>query len=74
MGVAYLQSRDRQGAFAVKHYRKEKIMLLVLAVILLVAWMMGFVAFHVASGLVHLLLLIALVAFVMHFVTGRRVV
>ena len=49
-------------------------MLLVLAVILLVAWMMGFVAFHVASGLVHLLLLIALVAFVMHFVTGRRVV
>jgi hypothetical protein len=49
-------------------------MLLVLAVILLVAWLMGFVAFHVASGLIHILLLIALVSFVMHFVTGRRAV
>ena len=49
-------------------------MLLVLAVILLVAWLMGFVAFHVATGLVHILLLIALVAFVMHFVTGRTTV
>jgi len=49
-------------------------MLLVLAVILLVAWLMGFVAFHVATGLVHILLLIAVVAFVMHFVTGRTTV
>lgn len=49
-------------------------MLLVLAVILLVAWLMGFVAFHVATGLVHILLIIALVVFVMHFVGGRRAV
>ena len=41
---------------------------------LTVAWLMGFVAFHVATGLVHILLLIALVAFVMHFVTGRTTV
>jgi Family of unknown function (DUF5670) len=49
-------------------------MFLVLFFILLVAWLMGFVAFHVAGGLIHLLLLIAVIALVMHLVTGRTAV
>lgn len=43
-----------------------------LAVILLVAWLLGFIIFHVAGGLIHLLLVVALVAFIWHFVAGRR--
>jgi len=35
-------------------------------------WTGGF-AFHVAGGLIHLLLIIALVMFLLHFLGGRRV-
>jgi hypothetical protein len=47
-------------------------MLAALAVILIVAWLMGFVVFHVAGGLIHLLLVVALVAFIWQLVAGRR--
>ena len=43
-----------------------------LAVILLVAWLFGFIVFHVTSGLIHLLLVVSLVAFIWHLVAGRR--
>ena len=45
-------------------------MLLVIAIILILLWTGGF-AFHVAGGLIHLLLVIALILFVLHFLTGR---
>ena len=47
-------------------------MLLALFVILLVMWLLGFFAFHVAGGLIHLLLIIAVISLVVHFVRGRR--
>lgn len=43
-----------------------------LAIILIVAWLMGFVVFHVSGGLIHLLLVVALVAFIWQLVAGRR--
>jgi hypothetical protein len=46
-------------------------MLLVIAILLLILWGGGF-AFHVAGGLIHLLLVIALIVFVLHFVRGGR--
>jgi hypothetical protein len=50
---------------------KEANMLAVIGAAVLVLWLLGFLAFHVTAGAIHLLLLIALVLFVMHFVTGR---
>ena len=44
----------------------------ILAVILVIAWIGGFTVFHVAGGLVHLLLLFAVVSVVLHFVLGTR--
>ena len=41
-------------------------------VVLLVLWLLG-VAMHVAGGLIHVLLVIALVVFVIQLLTGRRV-
>lgn len=41
--------------------------------ILVVLWVLGFLAFHVAGGLIHLLLLLALISLVMHFIRGRGV-
>ena len=46
-------------------------MFLALFAVLLVLWLLGFFAFHVAGGLIHLLLIIAVIALVVHFVRGR---
>jgi hypothetical protein len=46
-------------------------MLWTLIVLLLVFWLLGF-AFHVAGGLIHVLLVIAVVLFLVNIITGRR--
>ncbi len=46
-------------------------MLAAIAGILLVLWLLGFLAFHVTVGAIHLLLVIAIVLFVLHFFRGR---
>jgi hypothetical protein len=45
-----------------------------LAVILFIAWLLGFVVFHVAGGLIHILLVIAIVVFIFNLISGRRTV
>ena len=52
----------------------EDVMLVWLAVILLVAWLLGWGVFHVAGGLIHLLLVVAVVVFLINFISGRRTV
>lgn len=47
-------------------------MLYTIAVILLVLWLLGFFAFHIGGGLIHLLLVVAVVVVVFQLVTGRR--
>ena len=44
----------------------------VLFVILLIAWIGGFTVFHVASGLIHHLLVFAVMSLIVHFVMGAR--
>jgi hypothetical protein len=46
-------------------------MFLTLFVVLLVMWLLGLFAFHVAGGLVHLLLIIAVISLVAHFFRRR---
>ena len=46
-------------------------MLLLLAAILAIAWLLGFTVFHVASGAIHLLIVLAIVGVVVHFLKGR---
>jgi hypothetical protein len=46
-------------------------MLLIAFVILVVMWFLGFFAFHVAGGLIHLLLILAAVSLSFHFMRGR---
>jgi hypothetical protein len=48
-------------------------MLWTLIVLLLLFWVLGF-AFDVAGGLVHALLVIALVLFLVNIISGRRTV
>ena len=46
-------------------------MLLTIGIILFVAWLLGLVAFHV-GGLIHLLLVLAVISVLVHLFTGRR--
>lgn len=45
-------------------------MLLTIAVILLILWGLGLVT-QVAGGIIHIILVVALVVFVLHFVRSR---
>ncbi|MGO9326410.1 MAG: lmo0937 family membrane protein [Terracidiphilus sp.] len=46
-------------------------MLWAIFVILLVLWLLGF-TFHIAGGLIHILLVIALIVLVINLISGRR--
>jgi hypothetical protein len=43
-----------------------------IAILLMILWLGGFLMFHVAGGLIHLLLLFAVISLIVHFVTGAR--
>ena len=47
-------------------------MLWTIFVILLILWLLGF-SFHVAGGLIHLLLVVAVVVLIINLISGRRV-
>ncbi|HEX3581950.1 MAG TPA: lmo0937 family membrane protein [Thermoanaerobaculia bacterium] len=46
-------------------------MLWLIIVILLILWLGGF-AFHVGGGLIHILLVIAVIVLIFQLITGRR--
>ena len=47
-------------------------MLWTLAVVLFILWLLGFAVFHVAGGLIHILLVIAVIVILARIITGRR--
>jgi hypothetical protein len=51
---------------------KKKDMLWTILVILIILWLLGFVM-KIGGGLIHLILVIALIILVIQLVTGRRV-
>ena len=46
--------------------------LYIIAVILIIGWLLGMFAFNVSGGLIHLLLVIAVIAIIINLVSGRR--
>jgi hypothetical protein len=48
------------------------VMLYTVAVVLLVLWVLGLVTSTTAGGLLHILLIVAVVAFVIQLLSGRR--
>jgi Family of unknown function (DUF5670) len=47
-------------------------MLMALVIVLLILWALGAFAFHIAGGLIHLLLVVAVIVLIYRLVTGRR--
>ena len=46
--------------------------LYILAVVLVIAWLLGYFAFHVTSGLIHVLLVAAVIVFLLKLIGGNR--
>jgi hypothetical protein len=47
-------------------------MFLILAFVLVLLWIGGFIMFKSAGLLIHILLIFAVISLIMYFVTGRR--
>jgi hypothetical protein len=46
-------------------------MLGLIAAVLIILWLLGFLAFHVSTGLIHILLVIGIVMLLLHFLRGK---
>ncbi len=46
-------------------------MLGLIAAVLIVLWLLGFFAFHVTAGFIHIVLVVGIVLLVFHLVRGR---
>jgi hypothetical protein len=60
-------------AIRIRHTNRRLIVLYTIAVILLVLWVLGLVTSFTAGGLLHILLVLAVIAVVYQLVTGRSV-
>ena len=47
-------------------------MLLTIAIVLFVLWILGFFVMHVGGGLIHLILVIAVIVILYRVLTGRK--
>jgi hypothetical protein len=53
---------------------KEVDMLEAILIVLVILWALGFFAFHVGGGLIHALLVIALVILIIRLLQGKKIV
>ncbi len=63
---------SKNGVKRESEKKKEVGMLETILIILVILWALGFFAFHV-GGLVHVLLVIALVVLIIRLLQGRRI-
>ncbi len=49
-------------------------MLMTIAIILFILWLLGFTVFKVTGGLIHLVLVVAVIVFVWNLITGRKAI
>ena len=61
------------AAMSCRMIRKELPMLYTIAIVLLVLWALGLVTSFTAGGLVHALLVIAVIIVIFQLITGRKV-
>jgi hypothetical protein len=63
-----LEEHDRSCSHAQK--QGEENMLGIIAAVLIVLWLLGYFAFHVTAGVIHIALIVGLVLLVLHFMRG----
>jgi hypothetical protein len=66
--------RGRAGPQRFQNKRKGKHMLYTIAVVMLVLWLLGLVSGYAIGGLIHILLVVAVVMVLLRVIQGRRAV
>ena len=66
-----LQRSPHQYPLSIHSNRRTPIMLWTIFVIILILWLLGF-TLHLGGGLIHILLVIALIVLIYNLITGRR--
>ena len=46
-------------------------MLLLIAIALIVLWLLGWLTFHIAGALIHIVVVVAVIVFILHLIRGR---
>jgi len=47
-------------------------MLTIIAIILLILWVLGFIGFHILGGFIHILLVVAIILFLIRIIRGEN--
>jgi hypothetical protein len=71
--IQYFSWRKRMQLCIARSRNRNSIMLYTVAVILLILWVLGLVTSFTAGGLLHLLLVVAIVMVIFQVISGRRV-
>jgi len=64
---------ERDVPFHNNPNRKTKAMLMTFAIILLVLWALGLVTSYTMGGLIHILLVIAIIVILVRLIQGRKI-
>lgn len=71
MSLAAKEALPRNKGLTQGATRKQSdTMLMIIAIVLVVLWLLG-LFMHIAGGLIHIVLVIALVMFILHMMRGR---
>jgi hypothetical protein len=62
-------SKEHDSVIAV-HFSEANIMFLVIGIVLFLLWIGGFFLFHITSFFIHILLILAVIVIVFHFLRG----
>ena len=66
----YAERPGRKSGISIREQTKETLVLLWIAIIIAVLWLLGLLG-NIGGGLIHLLLVIAVVVLIFHFIRGR---
>jgi hypothetical protein len=73
VGASYSRLKSEARSARPIEGNKEAYMFIVLFAILLLAWLGGFLVFHVSSALIHILLLFAVISLIAHLFQRKTV-
>jgi len=61
------------GRETFKNFNQVNNLLYIVAVILIIGWLLGFFAFH-AGGIIHVLLVIAVIVILLRVIQGKKII
>lgn len=71
--MAMILARDQGVAYRNTSHERTHLMLMTLAIVLIILWLLGLVTSSTMGGLIHILLVVAVIIILVRLIQGRRV-